>query len=188
MGVRRDPERRGAGHRARRRRRHPVRRAGVQRLLRRVRDWGVAAGTGGRESRLHHGGAHLLWLRHQGEHRLEEDARQRVASGTNGRFRALPPRRSTRCRSSARIPVPLELIGLLEGKDVLVGAIDVATDRVETPKRWRVSSARRSDSCPPTVCCPAPTAAWCRWPGTWPGASFAPLGAGTALVRRELTS
>ena len=30
--------------------------------------------------------------------------------------------------------VPLQLIGLLEGKDVLVGAIDVATDRVETPE------------------------------------------------------
>ncbi len=30
--------------------------------------------------------------------------------------------------------VPLELIGLLEGKDVLVGAIDVASDRVESPE------------------------------------------------------
>ena len=30
--------------------------------------------------------------------------------------------------------MPIELIGLLEGKDVLVGAIDVATDRVETPE------------------------------------------------------
>ncbi len=30
--------------------------------------------------------------------------------------------------------VPLELVGLLRGKDVLVGAIDVATDRVETPE------------------------------------------------------
>ena len=30
--------------------------------------------------------------------------------------------------------VPLELIGLLAGKDVLVGAIDVATDRLETPE------------------------------------------------------
>ena len=28
--------------------------------------------------------------------------------------------------------MPIELIGLLEGKDVLVGAIDVATDRIET--------------------------------------------------------
>ena len=31
--------------------------------------------------------------------------------------------------------VPLELIGLLKGKDVLVGAIDVATDQVETPEQ-----------------------------------------------------
>src|SRR5690242_19919643 len=30
--------------------------------------------------------------------------------------------------------VPIDLIGLLEGKDVLVGAIDVATERVETPE------------------------------------------------------
>ena len=30
--------------------------------------------------------------------------------------------------------VPIELIGLLEGKDVLVGAIDVATERIETPE------------------------------------------------------
>jgi 5-methyltetrahydropteroyltriglutamate--homocysteine methyltransferase len=31
--------------------------------------------------------------------------------------------------------VPIELMGLLEGKDVLVGVIDVATDEVETPER-----------------------------------------------------
>jgi 5-methyltetrahydropteroyltriglutamate--homocysteine methyltransferase len=31
--------------------------------------------------------------------------------------------------------VPIELIGLLEGKDVLVGCIDVATTRVETPQQ-----------------------------------------------------
>ncbi len=30
--------------------------------------------------------------------------------------------------------VPIELIALLEGKDVLVGAIDVASNRVETPE------------------------------------------------------
>jgi 5-methyltetrahydropteroyltriglutamate--homocysteine methyltransferase len=30
--------------------------------------------------------------------------------------------------------VPLSLIGLLEGKDVLVGAIDVASDEIETPE------------------------------------------------------
>jgi 5-methyltetrahydropteroyltriglutamate--homocysteine methyltransferase len=31
--------------------------------------------------------------------------------------------------------VPMALIGLLEGKDVLVGAIDVATDAIETPEQ-----------------------------------------------------
>lgn len=31
--------------------------------------------------------------------------------------------------------VPLELIGLLEGKDVLVGVIDVAADSIETPQQ-----------------------------------------------------
>ena len=30
--------------------------------------------------------------------------------------------------------VPIDLIGLLDGKDVLVGAIDVASDTVETPE------------------------------------------------------
>src|SRR6202521_4687543 len=37
---------------------------------------------------------------------------------------------SLECRNSK---VPLELLSLLDGKDVLLGAIDVATDAVETP-------------------------------------------------------
>jgi len=37
---------------------------------------------------------------------------------------------SLECRNSK---VPLELIGLLKGKDVMVGAIDVATEKIETP-------------------------------------------------------
>jgi 5-methyltetrahydropteroyltriglutamate--homocysteine methyltransferase len=39
---------------------------------------------------------------------------------------------SLECRNAK---VPLELIGLLEGKDVLVGAIDVASDEIETPEQ-----------------------------------------------------
>ena len=38
---------------------------------------------------------------------------------------------SVECRNSK---VPMSLIGLLEGKDILVGVIDVATDAVETPE------------------------------------------------------
>jgi 5-methyltetrahydropteroyltriglutamate--homocysteine methyltransferase len=35
------------------------------------------------------------------------------------------------CRNSK---VPLSLLSLLEGKDILVGAIDVASDMIETPE------------------------------------------------------
>jgi 5-methyltetrahydropteroyltriglutamate--homocysteine methyltransferase len=38
---------------------------------------------------------------------------------------------SVECRNSK---VPLSLLSLLEGKDILVGVIDIATDRVETPE------------------------------------------------------
>ncbi|HZT47259.1 MAG TPA: methionine synthase [Hyphomicrobiaceae bacterium] len=38
---------------------------------------------------------------------------------------------SVECRNSK---VPMSLLGLLEGKDILVGAIDVASDVVETPE------------------------------------------------------
>src|SRR6185436_12931087 len=38
---------------------------------------------------------------------------------------------SVECRNSK---VPLSLLGLLKGKDVLVGAIDVASDTIETPE------------------------------------------------------
>src|SRR6266849_3773371 len=38
---------------------------------------------------------------------------------------------SLECRNSK---VPLELLSLLDGKDVLLGAIDVATDAIETPE------------------------------------------------------
>jgi len=31
--------------------------------------------------------------------------------------------------------VPLKLLSLLDGKDVLIGVIDVATNRIETPQR-----------------------------------------------------
>src|ERR1700684_3129817 len=39
---------------------------------------------------------------------------------------------SLECRNAR---VPLRLLGLLAGKDVLVGVIDVATDEVETPEQ-----------------------------------------------------
>jgi 5-methyltetrahydropteroyltriglutamate--homocysteine methyltransferase len=84
--------------------------------------------------------------------------------------------------------VPIDLIGLLAGKDVLVGAIDVATERVESPddvaavirSALRFVSAERLLPC--TNCGMVPLAR------DVARAKLRALGAGAALVRRELTS
>jgi len=46
--------------------------------------------------------------------------------------------------------VPISLIGLLEGKDVLVGAIDVASDTVETPAEIAAVAAEAARHVPPS--------------------------------------
>jgi 5-methyltetrahydropteroyltriglutamate--homocysteine methyltransferase len=60
-----------------------------------------------------------------GEWRQYEKIFPALAAGRVGQI-------SVECRNSR---VPLELLGLLEGKDVQIGAIDVATDAVETPEQ-----------------------------------------------------
>ncbi|MGE5171005.1 MAG: methionine synthase [Rudaea sp.] len=84
--------------------------------------------------------------------------------------------------------VPIDLIGLLAGKDVLVGAIDVATERVESPEDVAavIRSALRfvpaDRLLPCTNCGMVPLAR------DVARAKLRALGAGAALVRRELTS
>ncbi len=83
--------------------------------------------------------------------------------------------------------MPLELVELLRGKDVLVGAIDVATDRVEAPEDVAATlraalqyvSADRLYPC--TNCGMVPlTREVAR-------AKLGALGAGSAVVRAELS-
>ena len=84
--------------------------------------------------------------------------------------------------------VPIELIGLLEGKDVLVGAIDVTTDRVETPEdvaktiraALKYVPADRLQPC--TNCGMVPLAR------DVARGKLRALGAGAALVRTELAA
>jgi len=82
--------------------------------------------------------------------------------------------------------VPLELIGLLEGKDVLVGAIDVATDRVESPDevaktlRAALKFVRPDRLYPCTNCGMVPLSR------DIARAKLQALAAGAALVRRGL--
>jgi 5-methyltetrahydropteroyltriglutamate--homocysteine methyltransferase len=86
----------------------------------------------------------------------------------------------------ANSKVPLSLLGLLAGKDVLVGVIDVATDRVETPEevaatiRQAMAFVRPERLYPCTNCGMVPLArAVAR-------GKLRALGAGAALVRKEL--
>jgi 5-methyltetrahydropteroyltriglutamate--homocysteine methyltransferase len=82
--------------------------------------------------------------------------------------------------------VPLELLGLLKGKDVLVGAIDVASDAVETP--GQVAATIRSAM----KFVPAEKLYPCTNCGMVPLAREVAIGklrslaAGAALVRKEL--
>ena len=82
--------------------------------------------------------------------------------------------------------VPLELIGLLKGKDVLVGAIDVATDRVETPEEVAATIRKALNYVAPEKLYP------CTNCGMVPLARGVALGklkalaAGAAMVRQEL--
>jgi 5-methyltetrahydropteroyltriglutamate--homocysteine methyltransferase len=43
--------------------------------------------------------------------------------------------------------VPADLMALLTDKDVMVGVIDVASDTIETPRKWPTPSAGRCSTC-----------------------------------------
>ena len=82
--------------------------------------------------------------------------------------------------------VPLELIALLQGKDVLVGCIDVANRRVETPEdvarviRAALKHVPRERLFPCTNCGMVPLSREVA------AGKLAALGAGAAIVRQEL--
>ena len=82
--------------------------------------------------------------------------------------------------------VPLELIGLLAGKDVLVGAIDVATDRVETPEEVATTIRAAMKHVPAERVYPCTNCGMVPLGREVARAKLKALGAGAALVRREL--
>ena len=87
---------------------------------------------------------------------------------------------------SAGAKVPIELLGLLSGKDVLLGAIDVASERVETPEEVAATIERALPFVPAgrlfpcTNCGMAPMG---RQPAT---GKLAALAAGAALARDRI--
>jgi 5-methyltetrahydropteroyltriglutamate--homocysteine methyltransferase len=82
--------------------------------------------------------------------------------------------------------VPLELLGLLRGKDVLVGAVDVATDAVETPEQVAEVIRRALAFVPPERLYPCTNCGMVPLSREVAGGKLRALAAGTALVRREL--
>ena len=152
-----------------------------------VRDWGIAALERAREGvacktavHICYGygiEANIVWKKSLGnEWRQYEQTFPLLARSSIDQV-------SLECANSR---VPIELIGLLEGKDVLVGAIDVATSRVESPEdvakviRAALAHVPRERVFPCTNCGMVPLAREVA------AGKLAALGAGAALVRREL--
>ena len=152
-----------------------------------VRDWGVAALEKAREGLSCKSAVHICygygieanieWKKTLGsEWRQYEQIFPLLAGSTIDQI-------SLEC---ARSRVPLELIALLEGKDVLVGAIDVASERIETPQEvaqtiraaLKYVPAERLFAC--TNCGMVPL------PRHVAEGKLMALGAGAALVRAEL--
>ncbi len=90
---------------------------------------------------------------------------------------------SLECASSR---VPISLLGLLAGKDVLVGCIDVASERVETPEQVAETIRRAMAHVPPARLFPCTNCGMVPLPRAVARGKLHALGEGARLVRREL--
>jgi 5-methyltetrahydropteroyltriglutamate--homocysteine methyltransferase len=82
--------------------------------------------------------------------------------------------------------VPLELIDLLKGKDVLLGAIDVATDDIETPQEVAATLREALRYVAPAQLYPCTNCGMVPLSRQVARDKMKALVAGTALVRQEL--
>jgi 5-methyltetrahydropteroyltriglutamate--homocysteine methyltransferase len=82
--------------------------------------------------------------------------------------------------------VPVSLLGLLSGKDVLVGAIDVASDTVETPEQVAATIRRAMEFVSPERLYPCTNCGMVPLDREVAYAKLRALAAGAALVRKEL--
>ena len=82
--------------------------------------------------------------------------------------------------------VPLDLIAMLEGKDVLVGCIDVASDRIETPEDVARTIRQALKFVPKERLFPCTNCGMVPLHRDVAAGKLAALGAGAALVRKEL--
>jgi 5-methyltetrahydropteroyltriglutamate--homocysteine methyltransferase len=90
---------------------------------------------------------------------------------------------SLECRNSR---VPIEMLKLLAGKDVLVGAIDVASNEVETPEDVAETIRRAMAYVPPERLFPCTNCGMAPMPRDVAYAKLAALAKGAALVRKAI--
>lgn len=82
--------------------------------------------------------------------------------------------------------VPIELLGLLEGKDLMVGVIDVATDEIETAEQVAATIRRAIEVVPAEHLIPCTNCGMVPLSRDVSRAKLHALGAGVALVREDL--
>lgn len=82
--------------------------------------------------------------------------------------------------------VPLPVLGLLRGKEVMVGVIDVATSRVERPEEVQDTIRRAAAFVPVERIIPCTNCGMAPLPREVACGKLAALAAGVALARREL--
>ncbi len=89
---------------------------------------------------------------------------------------------------AANSRVPMELMGLLDGKDVMVGVIDVATDEIETPAQVAERIADALHHVPVDRLMPATNCGMVPLSRETARRKLSALGDGVALARRALTA
>ena len=92
---------------------------------------------------------------------------------------------SVECANSR---VPLSLLGLLRGKDVLVGAIDVASDVVETPEQVATTIRRAMEHVAPEHLYPCTNCGMAPLRRDVARGKLRALSAGAAIARAELAA
>ena len=86
----------------------------------------------------------------------------------------------------ANSKVPLELIGLLKGKDIMVGAIDVASEEIETPEQVAQTLRAALKYVAPERLYPCTNCGMVPLPREAARGKLKALAAGAAIVRKEL--
>ena len=82
--------------------------------------------------------------------------------------------------------MPIELLSMLKGKDVLVGAIDVANDAIETPQQVAATIREAMKHVAPERLFPCTNCGMVPLSREVARGKMAALAAGAALVRAEL--